>query len=116
VRTLLGGSPRDMTCRKDGDTDASIIAKGGSRILPVNAFLVPGFMIRRPEARSSALTRMMPSEAAVSAPHEQSQPRDRSQCQRRQLTAPGSEPAVTSPFHPLKAAKASPFSRSGTLK
>src|SRR5207245_1460871 len=38
------------------------------------------------------------------------------QCQRRQLIAPGSEPAVTSSFHPLKAATASPFSRSGTWK
>ena len=38
------------------------------------------------------------------------------QCQRRQLTAPGSEPAVTSLFHPPKAAKTSPFSRSGTPK
>jgi hypothetical protein len=38
------------------------------------------------------------------------------QRQRRQLTAPSLEPAVTSPFHPPKAAKTSPFSRSGTLK
>lgn len=38
------------------------------------------------------------------------------QRQRRQLTAPGWEPAVTSSFHPLKAANTSPFSRSGTLK
>ena len=37
------------------------------------------------------------------------------QRQRRQLTAPGSEPAVTSPFSPAKAASTSPFSRSGTL-
>lgn len=37
------------------------------------------------------------------------------QRQRRQLTAPGSAPAVTSPFHPAKAANTSPFSRSGTL-
>jgi hypothetical protein len=35
---------------------------------------------------------------------------------RRQLTAPSSEPAVTSPFQPTKAASTSPFSRSGTLK
>jgi hypothetical protein len=38
------------------------------------------------------------------------------QRQRRQLTAPCLEPAVTSSFHPPKAAKTSPFSRSGTLK
>ena len=38
------------------------------------------------------------------------------QRQRRQLTAPSLEPAVTSSFHPPKAAKTSPFSRSGTLK
>lgn len=38
------------------------------------------------------------------------------QRQRRQLTAPGLEPAVTSPFHPLKAPKTSSFSRTGTLK
>ena len=37
------------------------------------------------------------------------------QCHRRQLTAPGSAPAVTSPLHPAKAANTSPFSRSGTL-
>jgi hypothetical protein len=38
------------------------------------------------------------------------------QRQRRQLVAPGLEPAVTSSFHPLKEANTSPFSRSGTLK
>ena len=36
--------------------------------------------------------------------------------QRRQLTAPGWEPAETSLFSPAKAARTSPFSRSGTLK
>src|SRR5215813_9394011 len=38
------------------------------------------------------------------------------QRQRRQLTAPGWEPAVTSPFSAPKAARTSAFSRSGTLK
>src|SRR5215207_10514742 len=38
------------------------------------------------------------------------------QRQRRQLIAPGWEPAVTSSFHPLKAAKTSSFSPPGTLK
>jgi hypothetical protein len=38
------------------------------------------------------------------------------QCHRRQLMDPGWEPAVTSPFHPAKASRTSPFSRSGTLK
>ncbi len=35
------------------------------------------------------------------------------QRQRRQLVAPGSDPAVTSLFHPAKVANTSPFSRSG---
>ncbi len=38
------------------------------------------------------------------------------QRQRRQLTAPGLDPAVTSGFHPLKAPKVSSLSRLGTLK
>src|SRR5215472_9069772 len=38
------------------------------------------------------------------------------QRQRRQLTSPGWEPAVTSPLSAPKAARTSAFSRSGTLK
>lgn len=60
--------------------------------------------------------RGLSSESGVVVNGSASRRKASAQRHRRQLTAPFLEPAVTSSFHPPKAAKTSPFSRSGTLK
>jgi len=99
---------------------------GGARTR-LHALRSDGALVRR----SRRLTVTLGAQRAHAAANRRSRPRIVSyrrawnerfreslavQRQRRQLTAPSWDPAVTSSFHPPKAANTSPSSRSGTLK